>query len=281
MKRTFMRFPGFADKAVTLSYDDGNIADEKLISIISKYGLKGTFNINSSVFGKNFPRKLTIEQCKELHLEKGNEIAVHGYKHISLPEADSAVATYEVLRDRAELESIFGIMIKGMAFANGVYSDRDIQILDHCGIDYSRTTKSTHSFQVTEDWLRWDPTCHHNDAELMALAHKFIEEPQSSYLWGRAPKLFYLWGHSYEYNDLDNWDVLEEFSSYIGNREDVWYATNGEICRYVKAYDALEFSVSGELIYNPTATDVYIDYYNNTYVVPAGQTIRAQVPESI
>ena len=34
-------------KAVTFSYDDGVTQDRRLIELFNKYGLKGTFNINS------------------------------------------------------------------------------------------------------------------------------------------------------------------------------------------------------------------------------------------
>ena len=53
MNRNVMRWPGFLRKAVTLSYDDGVVFDKRLISIMDKYGLKGTFNINSGAFAKN------------------------------------------------------------------------------------------------------------------------------------------------------------------------------------------------------------------------------------
>ena len=42
-----MRFPEWKDKAMTLSYDDGAKDDIRLIEIMQKYGLKGTFNICS------------------------------------------------------------------------------------------------------------------------------------------------------------------------------------------------------------------------------------------
>ncbi|MBQ7921214.1 MAG: hypothetical protein IJ325_01370 [Clostridia bacterium] len=44
MKYAFLRFPGFGDKSVTLTYDDGAASDRQLIEIMSKYGLKDTFN---------------------------------------------------------------------------------------------------------------------------------------------------------------------------------------------------------------------------------------------
>lgn len=42
----FMRFPGGKKKALTLSYDDGVEQDIRLIDIMKKNGLKGTFNLN-------------------------------------------------------------------------------------------------------------------------------------------------------------------------------------------------------------------------------------------
>ena len=50
MNKAYIRFPGFRRKAVTLSYDDGVRQDKRLISIMQKHGLKGTFNINSGMF---------------------------------------------------------------------------------------------------------------------------------------------------------------------------------------------------------------------------------------
>lgn len=45
-----------------------------------------------------------------------------------------------------------------------------------------------------------------------------------------TPKLFHVWGHSYELADNDNWDIIERLAETVGGREDVWYATNIEIC---------------------------------------------------
>ena len=86
--------------------------------------------------------------------------------------------------------------------------------------------------------------------------------------------LFYLWGHSYEFNDNDNWNVIEEFAEYIGNREEIWYATNGEIYDYVQAFNSLQFSANGAIIRNPSATDVYMCYRGKNVLVPAGKTVK-------
>ena len=38
-------------KYVTFSFDDGVTQDKRLIELLNKYGLKATFNLNSSLFG--------------------------------------------------------------------------------------------------------------------------------------------------------------------------------------------------------------------------------------
>ena len=52
MANLFLRFPGGKIKTLTLSYDDGVEQDEKLVDLMVKYGLKGTFNLNSGVYAK-------------------------------------------------------------------------------------------------------------------------------------------------------------------------------------------------------------------------------------
>ena len=90
MRRTFLCFPGFRKKALTLSYDDGVRQDFRLIDIMKKYGLKGTFNINSGLFSQerrdDGKGRMTKEEAIELYINSGMEVAIHGYKHLSLAE---------------------------------------------------------------------------------------------------------------------------------------------------------------------------------------------------
>lgn len=267
---SFLRFPDFKTKAVTLSYDDGVIFDKRLIEIMDRNGLKGTFNINSGLFAASNVRRMSKEAALELYRDSGHEVAVHGKYHRSLAEYADPVVLDDVLNDRAALEAMFDRIVTGMAYANGSYSDRVVELIEGCGIEYARTTKSTETFAIPNDWLRLPATCHHKNPRLMELAHKFVEEPEKL---NNVPRLFYLWGHSYEFEDNDNWHIIEEFAEYIGNRNDIWYATNIDICRYVKAYDALQYSANVRRVYNPTCIDVYIHDFNQDILVPAGATV--------
>ncbi len=273
MEYCFLRFPGFRAKALTLSYDDGAVFDKKLIEIMSKYGLKGTFNVNSGLFAqKEGGRCLTQKQAVALYVQSNNEVAAHGVKHLPLTAIDSAQALGEVLLDRKNLEGIFHKFVHGMAYAYGCYNDAVIEVLRLCGIHYARTVDNSEGFAIPTDWLRWAPTCHHRNPKLMDMAQAFLKEQEGGY-WRKSPKLFYLWGHSYEFEDHNEWHVIENFAKLVGNRDDVWYATNGEIYDYVQAYHKLQFSAEGTFVYNPSVLDVYICHFGKNYCIPAGKMI--------
>ena len=263
MANLYMRFPGGKPKAFTMSYDDGMVSDVQLMETMNRYGLKGTFNINSGLFVKDISslpegtllRHMTREETLAAYTNSGHEIAVHGVEHPFLEQLPIQRAVYEILEDRKRLEEMFHCIIRGMAYPFGTLSEQVTDCLKCAGISYSRTVVSTENFDLPTDWLRLPATCHHNNSRLMELARKFINMKIKG-----APQMFYLWGHSYEFVSDGNWNVIEEFAELIGKRDDIWYATNIEIFDYVSAYRQLLFDVNMTLVSNPTATDLYFTY---------------------
>ena len=142
--------------------------------------------------------------------------------------------------------------------------------LAKCGICYARTIKSTEQVNFPANWLEWHPTCHHKNPRLMEITKRFVDETPR---YGSANWLLYVWGHSFEFDKDDNWDVIKEFTRYAGGKEDIWYATNIEIYDYVKAYESLQTSVDKNIVHNPTATDVWFAHKMKTYCVKAGETL--------
>lgn len=271
----FLRFPGFRSHALTLSYDDAPIFDRRLIEIMSKYGVRGTFNVNSGRTADpldHHRRNLNLDEAVALLRESGNEIAVHGQHHLHLSGIPLVEAMRDVVEDRIAIENLWGAPVRGMAYAYGAYNDAVVSMLAEAGIRYARTVKATHSFAIPEDWLRLEPTCHHKDARLMELCDEFFAPSAASgRYWCNSPRLFYLWGHSYEFNDDNNWEIIERFCERMGNRENVWYATNIEIYDYVTAFRSLEWSMNGKSVYNPSATDVCLCYYGKDVLARAGE----------
>lgn len=279
MGSLFMRFPGGKVKALTLSYDDAKDQDVRLIGIMQKYGLKGTFNLNSGLYAPegtvykagNIHRRMTKKQCMDLYTNSGMEVAVHGYTHPYLEQLPANICTQEVLKDRENLECEYDCIIRGMAYPFGAYSDSVVETLKQCGIVYARTTISTERFDIPTDWLRMPTTCHHSNPRLMELAKRFVEHSLN-----RGPLLFYLWGHGYNFEADNNWNVIEEFAEYMGGREEIWYATNIEVYDYVAAYNQLQFSVNCSKVYNPTAMTLYFEYDGIPYSVAPGQCIQCK-----
>lgn len=263
-------------KVLTLSYDDGVVQDIRLIEIMDKYGLKGTFNINSGLYlpedvvRDKFYRRLKLSEAQKLYANSGHEVAVHSLTHPFLEKLDTAEIIYEITEDRRAIENHYGAITRGMAYPYGTYSETVVDVLEKCHIAYARTVKSTYSFAFPENWLTLHPTCHHNDERLEELIKNFVETPNKY----NNPEMFYLWGHSYEFDDNDNWDVIERFAEYAGGHENIWYATNIEIYDYVKAYEKLQTSYNKKIVHNPTNIDIWFDVNDEVYCVKAGETLK-------
>jgi len=277
-KNTYMRFPGGLAKAFTLSYDDGVEQDVQLMSIFDKYGLKATFNINSgsfapegAVYEPGYPhRHLTEAGTLATYKNSGHEVALHTYEHPHLELLSSAEVVYQVMKDREVLESMFERPIRGMAYPYGTYSDSVVDALRACGVVYSRTTVSTEKFDMPTDWLRLPATCHHRNPKLMDLANTFIELDAAK---SGAPKLFYVWGHSYEFELENNWDRMDSFCALISGKDDIWYATNMEIYEYTEAYKRLVWTADGNLVYNPTSFTLWFVRCGKKFEIKPGEQI--------
>ena len=284
MRYVFMRYPGGKPKAVTFSYDDGVVQDRRLAEIFDKYGMKATFNFNTA--GKRAP-KFTKEEIHEIFLSKGHEIAIHGADHRANGSTRPIEGIRDVLECRLELESLCGRIIRGMA-----YPDSGITLMGNFGsyeavknylveldIAYARTLGGdNNSFRLPEDFHAWMPTAHHKNSRMMEYIDEFlaIDTSKKAYCARRIPRLFYIWGHSYEFDRNDNWELIEEICQRLSGNEEIWYATNIEIYDYVEAYKRLVYSADGSMIYNPTLKTVWIDIDGELYSINPGDTLRVE-----
>lgn len=259
-------YPQGKKRAVTFSYDDGQIFDRRVVKTLNEHGMKGTFNLCSSfnMGEKNKASYIPAEEIQSLY--QGHEVAVHGAHHPYLERVAPGQVLAEILEDRRTLERLAGQVVTGMAYPYGSWNDMVLAQLKAAGIQYSRTTRATMHFDCPREWLTWDPTCHHNDA--LPLVEPFCRQ-------GRSLSLFYIWGHSYEFDRNKNWDVLERLCDALPKDGQTWYATNGEIFRYIHAIQQMVFSVDQNLLHNPTAQEVWFLWRNECpRSVPPGTTIE-------
>lgn len=258
-----LAYPGWRQKALTFSYDDGCEGDRHLLAILNKHGMKGTFNLNSQYMREEIPADATRDELglvrfpatkKELTtLYKGHEIAVHGARHDTYNSVPSPVVVDDIYQNRLELERIVGRPVRGMAYPNGSASKspRVDEILRALGVVYSRIVATDTSFALPTDWLDWHPTAHHNDG-IVELGKTFL----ASTVHG-DPLLCYIWGHTFELDGKKNWDVVEDFCELMADKPEIWYATNIEIYEYVHAARSLRWSLDGHAVENPTAFPIY------------------------
>ena len=220
-------------KFVTFSFDDGIEDDVRLVEIMNKYGLKGTFNLNSGHLANNTSwRYMDVKDVRHLNyfdcpnLYQGHEIAGHSYNHPHLENLDKNTLDNEIRLDKKILEHLYECKVRGMAYPYGTYNDDVIEALRDNQIEYCRTILSTYEFSFPEEPLTWHPTCHFRDKRVMELAKQFVN------CEAKEDMLFYIWGHSYELITEEDWEAFEKLCQVISNQEGVCYATNIEILDY-------------------------------------------------
>ena len=225
------------NKALTFSFDDGAVQDERAIEILNRYGLKATFNLNSGLLGtvgKDTYNGRTISRdkissAKVRSLYRNHEVAVHTISHPNLTQLSEDDIVFQVEKDRALLSELCGYEVYGMAYpCGGVNNDDRVAAVlrEKTSVRFSRTITSTHNFDLQTNLFRFNPTVYYTEADKMfALAEEFLSSQKNT------PQLFYIWGHTYEldYGDSITWERFEEFCRLVSGHDAVFYATNSQI----------------------------------------------------
>lgn len=286
MNKIYKAFPGGKNKVLTLSYDDGKVEDRRLVEIFNKYGIKATFNLNSGL--TDMSNRIPKDEWKSLY--EGHEVAVHTYTHPTIARCSSTEILYEMYNDKLEIEKVFGYPVRGIAYPNGSCDDRCVDIAKNLGIVYGRVAADKYSavcsaetnaqyaegpillgdengFGMPDDYMRWLPTCHHNH-HLKEFGQKFISLKKKQYLY-----MMYVWGHSFEFERNQNWNIIEEFCEMISGQDDIWYATNIEIVDYNEVFNRLQFAADNSFVYNPSAASAWLTVNDNQCVEVKGGTL--------
>lgn len=248
IKKIYACFPGGKHKVLTMSYDDGKQEDRRLVELFNQYGIKGTFNVNSGLEGDT----MRIPQSEFKELYKGHEVACHTVSHPTIERCPLTSVAQEIIEDRKRLEALMGYPVRGLAYPNGSYSKEICDMLPALGIRYGRVVGNSDNFAMPENFLQWKATCHHNH-KLQELGEQFVGLSKKQYLY-----MMYVWGHSYEFTNSDNWDVMEAFCKLVGNRDDIWYATNIQIVDYMDVVKMAQYAADGTFVYNPCAQSLWI-----------------------
>lgn len=262
-------YPYGKKKAVTFSYDDNQIYDRRLVDIFNKYGLKATFHLNSGTLDQpanEVDQFITSAEVKTLY--EGHEVACHGVNHPFFDHLEQTELVREIWEDKKRLEQLTGKLVRGMSYPFGNFNEHIMETAKALGIEYSRTVENTKDFRIPADPLAWHPTCHHND-----LTEEFIDH--FIHIWPfMKNSLLYVWGHSFEFERENTWDIFEARCKLLAGHDEIWYATNIEIKDYLDAVKAMKVSADGTIVHNPSAIDVYLLTEKEECVcVKSGKTI--------
>ncbi len=248
---------------VTTSWDDGAAEDTKLLGLLNKYELKGTFYIPESIDYEIEEGKKIIRMSDDevRHLAESQEVGAHSLSHIYFDKLNGEDVKAEISGSKGYLEDLIGKDIKMFCYPGGVFTDDDKYEVKSAGFLGARTV-DLFKFEV-DDFFRMPTSinCYPFPFRYDSL-HAFFQPllkyktqilklklPLKSFLsWKNLTKsmfrhttlgggVFHLWGHSWEIEKNNMWKELEEVFKYISNRENVKYMTNSEVLEFFKAKD--------------------------------------------
>ena len=218
------------------------------------YGVKCTFNLNSGLLSQIKYRdginnsRLGINEIEKIY--KGHEIASHSLYHFHMENLTYEENKYQIKEDINNLKKIFNTEIKGFAFPFGTYNKNTLIALKESNIMYARTTKPSYSFYVNVDkLLEFNPTCSHSDKMLNKLAIEFLTTNVEL-------ALFYVWGHTYEFENNNNWNLLKMLLEILKDDKDIAYLTNIDAFKYICETKKVE--LNDEYLINNSSIDIYV-----------------------
>ena len=226
------------NKAITFSFDDGCQQDIRLIEMMNKYNLKGTFNLNSGLAGLDlsFPMngKMITRNIVKLNeiaeRYQGHEVAVHSLHHPDLTKLSDEEILKEINDDQKNLEKVVGYDVLGMAYPGGLWSNHLVDLLlSKTSISYARTAtfgpcikpgfKMPINPYIWHQYYWLDP-----EIDFDKLIDEFLNSKSNK------PQVLAIWGHSYEADAFDGmWEKWDLLFKKLSNHPDVFYGTNIEV----------------------------------------------------
>ncbi len=240
---------------ITTSWDDGSIHDRKLVSLLKKYSIKGTFYISKEFDyapkGDEKVEKVSDDEMKTLY--QGFEVGAHSITHTYFNDLSDEQIKEEVLDSKKYLEELLGHDMKVFCYPGGRYNNTAIDAVKNYGFLGARTTE-LFRFDVKDNFLM--PTtinCYpfpFGVGSAKVKASRFLKNIRLAYrlnfpiraffgwknlakfLFDKTEKeggVFHLWGQSWEIEKNGMWEDLEEVLKYIANKGNAEYMTNAEV----------------------------------------------------
>jgi len=227
-------YPGGKKKAFNITYDDGVLQDVRFVQLLNKYGIKGTFNLNSQLMQEEFAwthphgmqvKRLSPQAAKNLY--DGHEIASHTLTHPYMHALSDEELYRQLKEDKENLENLFGREVKGFAVPFDYYDDRIADCAKACGFAYARKSEFTGNFTPCADLYHWKTGIYHIDPDLTTFVADFLNTQEEL-------ALCQIVGHSYDLDAENLWGTMELIFAALRSRNDIWFCTNQELVEFLK-----------------------------------------------
>jgi peptidoglycan-N-acetylglucosamine deacetylase len=229
---------------LTTSWDDGHRYDVRLARMLKEHGLGATFYVAPQ--NQEFAKQdlLTSQEIRDI--SRDFEIGAHSMTHCRLPTISEQQAEKEIVESKAVLEQVTGREIKAFCYPGGAYTKVHVQLVKDAGYRYARTV-ARYAFTVDDPYEAGTSLHVYNhrfDLWQTARFAKFRPIKVLRYLeWDALARamfdqvikeggVYHLWGHSWEIDDHNDWERLENVFRYISANPKVKYVTNGELEAY-------------------------------------------------
>ena len=200
-----------AMKYFILSIDDGTIYDEKVIPILDRHHIKGTFNLNSGLddfvwYNEGRPvRRLRLPNSVGLY--RNHEVASHSLTHPHLTMCGDDHIGYEVGVDKENLERIFGRPITSFAFPFEDFDERSINRVKAIdGFKAIRVSEIDDSFRFPIDPYHIKITSL-DIKDALEKFPRFLEDPKA--------ELFVFVSHGYDFEFNDTYELLDQLCAMV------------------------------------------------------------------
>jgi peptidoglycan/xylan/chitin deacetylase (PgdA/CDA1 family) len=221
---------------ITTSWDDGHPLDLRLAELLSKYNLPATFYIP---LGNELP-VMTHSQMRELSTEF--EVGGHTLNHCDLVTMPDDVTRREIIDCKNMLEEICGHSCTSFCFPKGHFRGNHIKNVREAGFRMARTVElMSVDLPWTRDGIAMMPTTLQvGPSGFSRVARNSIKRfrPMNLYRHVRYSKsnwvatseallehvlsfggVFHLWGHSWEVDQMGEWENLERVFSMLSQCE--------------------------------------------------------------
>lgn len=262
-------YPGGKAKAFNITYDDGVLQDVRFVELMNKYGLKGTFNLNSGLMETEFawihPNGMTVKRLPAgvvAELYQNHEVASHTLTHPYLSSLTEAQIMEEMARDKQNLEQLTGKPVLGFAGPFHHWGPEVVACAKGCGFEYARNAEERYCYAPPEEYYSWSAGSYH----IMPGFQDFVE---GFFHTDEELALCQIVGHTYDLDAEDMWDYMESVLKRVAENESIASMTNLELVRYLKAMRSAV--ITDAEIQNPSEIPLWFESNGSTICVAPGE----------